>query len=157
MSAVQDIKKVVKDIEDKVKETGDRKNMLVFGLYALNLIKARTRKGFGVPDVGANQKRLPPLSASYIKYRSRRRLSPFTSPRKSNVTLSGRLLSGLRVYVSKSRITIKPTGTSEKGESNDQVASYLEKQGRVFLRLSKSEILKVIKFYNENILNKVLK
>lgn len=152
------INEVIKQISDDLKKTGNKQPMNLLGNYALNLIRDRTRKGFGVPGVGQSQEKLKALSANYIKYRKKTKLSPFTSPGKSNLTKTGSMLASLRVVQTKNfGFTIAPTGKNKSGISNAEVAGHVEENGRPFLYLSNTEIEKVIKFFEENILNKYLK
>jgi hypothetical protein len=110
---------------------------------AANLIKARTRRGYGVAFDGAPAQRLKKLSREYIDHRKRTRsaLSSETSPGKSNLTYSGQMLDSL--YARRRRIgnwSINLKAQRDDGKTNLQVARYAAAGGRPFLFLSKSEL-----------------
>lgn len=161
------IKQVLDDIKKKLKKTGGKQPMRLLGNYALNLIRDRTRKGFGVPHAGGSKEPLKALSANYIQWRqkNKRKLSKFAKPSKSNLTRTGRMLESLRVIETKNfGFTIAPTGQSKEGVPNEDIARHHEKgiktkKGivkRPFLYLSQEEINQCIKFYEKEILKNAL-
>ena len=93
MAADQDIKKVIKRL-NKIREDmqGD---MLDVGEAAVELIKKRTRLGFGVAEKGGRKKRLDKLSEGYKKSRKRHKPTGPTTASKSNLTRSGGMLDDL--------------------------------------------------------------
>lgn len=135
-------KKLLKDV-DKLKA---RKLMNILGKEAISIMKKRIRGGFGVNKSGQNAYRFPRLSTSYIKQRKRLRLSPFTTPGKSNVTRSGRLIASLRYTTNTGQAIITPTGRNSNGLSNIELAEILSEKGRVFMNLSKNEQAKLVSF-----------
>ena len=82
------------------------------------------------------------------------RLSPYTSPSKSNLTLTGSMLESLVFKAGKGKVTIEPSGRDSKGVSNVKKAEWQEEQGRIFLRLSVTEMKQVTEFYQKQILDK---
>ena len=123
------------------------------GAYALELIKKRVRAGYGATDSGQRQ-RLKPLSKNYRERRKRMTLSPFTTPGKSNLTRSGRLIGGLRVLSRGGLVRIEPTGRSREGEQNTKVAEFVSAD-RPFLNLTTDEERKLVKFYRDKILDQI--
>ena len=156
MTARIDLQKFQTDLEKMLKASAGRADMLRLGNYVLDLIKARVRKGYGADKNGGRQKKLKPLSRSYKKQRARLRLSPFTTPTKSNLTRSGRLIGGLRVAVQSGVVIIRPSGSSREGTPNQKVAEYVSKD-RPFLFLTKGEIQSAAQYFEKEILKKNLK
>lgn len=156
MTAKIDLQKFQKDLEKKLKASAGRADMMRLGNYVLNLIKARVRKGYGATKHGGAQKKLKRLSDPYQKQRARIRLSPFTTPKKSNLTRSGRLIGGLRVAVENGVVIIRPSGTSREGTPNQEVAKEVSK-ARPFLFMTKGEIRSATEYFKKEILKKNLK
>jgi hypothetical protein len=156
MTAKIDLQKFSKDIEKRLKVSASRPEMLRLGNFVLNLIKARVRQGFGVSENGGQKEDLKELSRSYKKQRAKLRLSPFTTPTKSNLTRSGRLIGGLRVAVQNGVVIIRPSGTSREGTPNQKVAEYVSKD-RPFLFMTKSEVQSAAEYFEKEILRKNLK
>lgn len=156
MAAKDDINKIAANLEKQLKKSVSANELKQLGQFVLEMIKDRVRKGFGVPKDGANQKKFKPLSAAYKEQRKRLKLSSFTSPSKSNLTRFGRLIGGLKVTTRTGSVLIEPTGTSREGTSNADIAQYVSK-ARPFLNLSKDENLRMVKFFEEKILNKNVK
>lgn len=157
MTFKSDFAKFIKGVEQDAKQAGSASALKQLGNYALRLIRDRTRDGFGVKKVGGPEKELKKLSPRYIKARRGMKLSQFTSPSTSNLTLTGAMLASLRVFTKNFQITIHPTGSDRKGISNQKKADWNEEKGRVFLRLSDTEIKAVTDFYNNEILTKTIK
>jgi hypothetical protein len=142
-----DLSKFNKKVERKLKQITSKRQMQTLGLEALRLIRKRVRKGFSVAKNLGREEPFKPLDIDYIERRRKIRLSPFTSPSKSNITRSGRLISGLRLTTKDRVFQIKPTGKSREGVSNVFIAQVLTKQGRPFLNLSLTEQRKLLSFY----------
>lgn len=133
MSTEQDIKKMMRKLE-KIKEAM-QDDMLEVGESAVELIKKRTRLGFGVKEHGANKKKFPKLSDSYKKARKRHKPSGPTTPAKSNLTSSGDMLDDLEAK-KKSDGNIKIGFSSKKSEDKAEWVS----EDRPFNNLSKAEV-----------------
>ncbi len=88
---------IVKRWDKQLRDSVSARQMKLLGNEAIRLIQERTRRGYGVEKDGGPQRRLKRLSSAYIKQRRRMRLSQFTTPGKSNLTRSGRMLAGLRL------------------------------------------------------------
>lgn len=143
MTISQQLSKFKTKVEKQLKEAISKKTMLEIAQVVMQRIKERTRKGFGVRKNNQEYK-FPALSLNYIKARRRRRLSPFTKPTKSNVTLTGRLVASLRYKAKDGNLTIEPTGQN-KGLTNQRLAQILEQDlDRRWIALSKKDQDKVI-------------
>lgn len=135
------------------------------GKMAADIIKVRTRLGFGARESGANREKLKPLSETYIE--QRKGLAAYftlngktvkykpdengqkmkinrekTSPTKSNLTKTGQMLDSMDVIkVSSNVITVGPTGVrSDDGIPNEVVAELVSEGGRPFNNLTKVEL-----------------
>jgi len=152
---------------DRIKKgllkTISAKEMQNIAEFCIAQIKERSRRGFGVrpKNQGGEEKAFKVLSSSYIQQRKRTKLSPFTSPSKSNVTRSGRMLASLRYKTKDGAARIEPTGNSRdrkdkdgnpvKGIPNQDVAGFLADQGRYFMGLTDKQIKALLKFVDSNI------
>ena len=160
--AILEIQAEINKAVDRVKS---RQNMQKIVDEAAVIIRRRTLLGFGVPVDGRKRERLKKLSSSYIeqrkgqavyftsksgkvirvptsaKFRSRMSLSTKTTPSKSNLTLTGQLLDSLKGTVTGfGRGVIKVTGQRDDGGTNEDIASFVDDNGRPFLHLSNNEI-----------------
>lgn len=110
---------------------------------SIDMIRRRTRQGFGVRSFGGAKERLKPLSERYKEYRreNRRKLSPETSPGKSNLTFTGQMLDSMQIVSeSKGIAKIGPYGQRRLGGGrNEDVAKWVEENGRPFLYLTGQE------------------
>lgn len=123
--------------------------MKAIGAFMIEKIAVRTRLGYGVTDNLAEKSRLKGLSPKYIKFRkSYSLLSSLTTPKKSNLTKTGDMIDSIRIKdMRKGAIRIGPTGFDREGVSNSSKAYWQERMGRVFLRLSASEVKQVRIFW----------
>jgi len=122
-----------------------KRKMRAIGKLAIERIVARTRRGSGVSRTGGEQSKLKELSASYIDYRksNRRLLDATTSPSKSNLTFSGRLLRSMVIKeVTNRRVRWGPKNNRRAGSTltNELLGEYVSEQGRPFNYLSKQDI-----------------
>lgn len=124
-----------------------------------NLVKTRTRKGKGVPVDGGPQKPLTKLSRkngkkSYVSQRERMqargKLSPETSPGKSNLTLTGDLLDTIEYDVLKTQVNIRPKAGNEKKVKH-------QPEGRTAFNLSTKEVKIVTNIVENQIINDIKK
>lgn len=153
MTASRDLSRLVKNIRTSVKKLNDKKTMRALGTEASRIVKKRTRRGFGVRKTGGNQYRFPSLSVAYIERRKKKRLSKFTSARKSNVTFTGRLLQSVKATtVRKGFVEIGASRVRPGGLKNETLVEYLADMDREFLNLSKGEIVKLRRFYRRRLL-----
>jgi len=163
VSVDNDVRRVFNRIIKHVGDTVTNKKMKALGEFALELIVKRTRLGYGVRKNNAKRRRLRQLSPGYVKFRrdNRRDLDKTTTPKKSNLTLTGQMLRSMKVTrVRKASVLIAPTkrrgGKYGRGLTNAKVAEYQAKQGRPFNFLTDLEAKKVRRYY-ERTLRKSLK
>lgn len=140
-----------KRIERSVGQAISPSQMRALALEAIDIIVKRTRLGYGVRRTYGEKERLPSLSARYIDYRRAfKRLSSTTSPRKSNITLTGRLLDSIGIKrVSEGQVVITALGTRPGGLTNADLVGHLENKGRPFLRVSDLEFKQLIRIYRK--------
>lgn len=119
-------------------------SMKEFGEEAANMIRLRTRLGYGVASDYGDKERLKPLSQSYKEQRKKEKLSNETSPGRSNLTKTGELLDSIKVKsVGPNSVNVGPTGRRTDGKSNEDVADAVAKNGRPFNNLSKVEYKRI--------------
>jgi len=153
----RDLKKVQNRLFAAIKRALNRKELTEIGRMAINMISARTRRGFGVAQAGSKSRPLKKLSAGYIAYRkkSSKLNTALTSPGKSNLTFTGQLLDSLivrEVDVEKQKVFVNANNRKRKGgKTNAEVAEFVSQQGREFLNLSRSEIVKIGRAFNNNL------
>lgn len=149
-----DPKKDTRAMFDKLKKLRDemtkKDNLQETGDFAADLIRKRTRLGFGVDSHGGSKKKLDKLSTGYINQRKKKKPQGPTTPSKSNLTRDGDMLDDLEAKVSTKTTTI---GFSTK-KSEDKAEWVSDK--RPFNFLSKPE-LKQIKLFLNKIADKILK
>jgi hypothetical protein len=123
---------------------------------SIGYITIRTRLGYGVERDEAPKGKLKPLSPNYIKFRSRYQdLYGLTTPKKSNLTLTGQLLNSLKIKkTTQTQIIIGPSGkrytvgkVKSRNLTNERLAEYVADAGRPFLHLSDLEVKKLEQFY----------
>lgn len=146
MAASDDLKRVIRDIEKSLKRSVSSREMQRLGKMAIQIIQRRTRRGRGVSKSGGSVRTLKRLSPNYIaaRKRQRRKLSRFTSPGKSNLTFTGKMLSSMQATVVKQghvRIGFK-------GRRNEKVAEYVSKQ-RPFNNLARKEINALVEEFDK--------
>ena len=145
------------DFENKLKmalnKLASPQMLKQIGDKALDLVRERSTAGFGVQDTSDQikpKKRFKRLSQPYIAQRARMagKLSPRTSPEKSNVTLTGQMLDSMKSTVSTGKVTIDVSGNRRgKGaKSNKEVKGYVEEGGRPFNNLTTEDLKKLQTF-----------
>jgi hypothetical protein len=156
-----DLSKFKKQMESVLKEIQKPQTMKEIGEFARDRIVKRTRLGKGVSDRGAEAQPLDPLKEDYRARRKRLkkdgRLSPKTTPSKSNLTATGQMLDSVTVKASDGKALIQVTGTRKEGGSNKDVAGYVSEK-RPFLNISKAELNGLNRFIRETfekVLNKI--
>lgn len=134
------------------------------------LVRKRTRLGFGVDTPGGKKKKLEPLKDSYVQQRRNKvafykdsqkithpitkvtrkmTLGKGTRPKKSNLTRTGQMLEELTSKIKRTAGRILITLTFKSSESR-QKAEYAHKgsenrKKRIFMNLSKAEGNQIIK------------
>lgn len=147
MSVQTDLAEFQKKLEKQIKQKLDSKFMLELGAEAIEIIKTRTRAGFGVKKSSGVKEELKALSDKYIQQRRNMRLSRFTTPETSNVTQTGKMLASLRARKVGDSIEVGP-GKQQRSDSehtNEEIAEFLLAQGRVFMNLSKQEFQELLR------------
>lgn len=124
------------------------------GKLAADQVRTRTRLGYGVENAEQPQQKLKPLAQSTREKRQRLkqngRLSDQTSPAKSNLTESGKLLDSISFKVSGTTVEV-----FINGKRNQAVTKYVS-DARPFFNLSNTNI-KVLAAFIEAELNKRIK
>lgn len=148
---------IIKRINAAVTESIKPRELEPVGRFAVDIIVKRTRLGYGVSRNYGFKEQLKRLSKSYVKYRGRVSLGELTTPKKSNLTLTGQMLRSMAVISAvPGKVEIGPTGNrrkrgnEEKTPTNAAVAAYQEDQGRTFNRMSIYEIQQVLRFYRRS-------
>jgi len=153
----KDIKELMKKLEKAREELQD--NVVEVGNEAADLIRKRTRLGYGVSEQGGKKTRLKKLDDGnpkkpYTKRRRQLELSGNTTPAKSNLTQSGAMLDDLeatKTSKGKAEIDFKTEESKDKAKWNTD-------KGRPFNNLSKSEynqLKEIIQKKIEKILKKL--
>ncbi len=133
MSVKSQIDKIIAKLNNAKKEVVAE--MTQVGDEAVELIKNRTRKGFGVEAQGGNKKKLKKLSDKYKKSRKKNKPKGHSATAgKSNLTHSGDMLEDLEAKKrgNKVRIDLASKESADKAE-------WVSKD-RAFNNLSKSEL-----------------
>lgn len=149
------IESFFKELQTGIKQSFYKKTMREIGEIAIEQIVERTRDGYSVQKTGAMKRRFKPLSPTYIEYRKRYRdrLDSTTAPNKSNLTFTGRMLRSMKIKeVSNNRVTWGPSKDRRKGGvTNEEIARYVEEQGRPFNYLSKEDLNKISSHVNKTL------
>lgn len=131
------------------------------GRLGIKIIQERTRAGFGFRSTSqTNLTRLKNLAPSTIlrrefavKAKPPRKLNTrLTSPRKSNLTFTGRMLQSLKVQNLPEGIRIEPTGTRADGPAtNAEITAFNAEKGRIYLQFSDREAIRLAEFIDDEI------
>lgn len=147
----KDLQKYVLQIQRAIESLTTREHLEEVGNKVANDIRIRTRLGNSVNQHGGEKSRLKKLSPKYVESRARfRNLSELTTPKKSNLTRTGHMLSSLgvvKIDTATNSIVIEPQGTDMDGISNMDKAVWNEEKGRPFLYMSELEIQKTRIFW----------
>lgn len=132
-------------LQDALKEVRKKDNMKGLGTFMADLIRKRTRLGYGVEVTGGPRKPLDALNDKYKLLRAKLDLSSETTPGRSNLTRSGQLLDSIQVTSFKEgEVSVGPKGNrTDGGPTNEKLAEYVAEQGRPFNNLSGPEIKQV--------------
>lgn len=133
---LKDFPEKLKALMDAVKDKLTSKDsMQELGDEAAQLIKKRTRLGYGLDKQGGVKQKLKPLSESYKRERKATGVASSTSPSKSNLTNTGAMLDNIGATASKGKVTI---GFDDKFQ--EQKAEWVAEGGRPFNNLSEAEL-----------------
>lgn len=159
-NAKNDISKITKRISALLNASISQSQMKAMATEAIDIIKIRTRLGYGAPlGKPGNRFTMPKLSDGYKKYRASssvsQYLSQWTSAGRSNVTLSGQVLDSMKILTIKpGQVIVGPSGIRKgpfsPGVSNAAIAGYLADQGRTFNNLTIPEVKQMIRFFRVN-------
>lgn len=153
--------KFVRNLRRGVGESFAKKKMRAVGELAIELIVKRTRNGFGLRKTGGTNKRLKKLATSTKNYRkaNRSKLDSTTSPGKSNLTFTGKMLRSMVVKEVKNRkVTWGPNKRMRKdGLTNEELGKIVADNGRPFNYLSKTEIKKMITLMDKQLKKEINK
>lgn len=147
MSNSDVFKSIRKRVEKAANKVASKTNMTRIAKSIANIIRVRTRLGFGADNRRKYSLREKPFSKKYLDYRKKnkrkgRGLSSKTSPSKNNLTFTGQMLDDIRGRSFR-------TGTAIidfKSQRSSEIASYHETQGagkskvkRPFFSLTRQE------------------
>lgn len=137
--------------------------MKLIGQSAADIIRRRTRLGYGAETEGGERAKLKPLSDSYKAFRAGKvafatgkhkgnswiyplvpakkpKLHAHTTANRSNLTFTGQMLDSVGVIKTSNGVaTVGPKGTRKDGLTNAKVAGFNADQGRVFNNLTAVE------------------
>ena len=105
MSAESDLKKFQAKINKALDQFSSNESLQSIGDFTADIIKRRSRLGYGVPVDGGPKAKFQELAESTKKARNSKKLSAETSPNKSNLTETGQLLNDIVAKI-KGRETI---------------------------------------------------
>ena len=148
----------IKALTAKINEPG---NVRIIADEATRRIVTRTRLGYGVPGPEQTRQKLSPLKESTVKARKKKTLSPNTSPKRSNLTDTGKMLDSITWrIIGRDTIRIAPSGGRDDGENNADVAGYAHdgssnRAKRPFLFLSDAETKGLSRFIRELLVKKL--
>lgn len=153
----RNISRVLKGIRDRFDRAADSKEMRRLGDKAAEMIRIRTRLGYGVPRDDAKRRKLKSLQPTTIEQRillsQRGLMSQFTRPRRSNLTATGQLLDSLQTIKARGKqVIIGPKGSRwDTDLTNPEVSEFVSRQGRPYLHLTALEVKKLARFYQNEI------
>ena len=155
--ATRNLDSFIRSLNTGVKRTFSKKTMRLAAELAILQIVHRTRiLGKGVSRTGGKDRRLKALKPSTIEARRRLKhrgqLHPKTSPGKSNLTRSGRLLDSLVIKeLTNTSVTWGPKNNRRRGEkiTNEQLGELVAQAGRPFNFLSSKDIKKLVDLVDE--------
>ena len=127
--------------------TKDKDVLKAIGNEAIMLIVKRTRLGYGVAENFGVKERLKSMKPHSEKYqiwrkKNKAKLSPMTTPARQNLTMSGEMLDNMTLQIKGSKAIVS-TKFADR-------ASYQQKQGRIFNRLSELEVVQLRLFFLRN-------
>jgi hypothetical protein len=155
---------IVKRIEKSVNDNLTNEVLGELGLKAVEIVRKRTRLGYGVTKQFGERGKLAPLSPNYVEQRRMfNQLAAYTTPKKSNLTRTGQMLESLGVTVKGTTVIIRPEGVRTDGKRNEDVARWNQegavgqrKDGslwvrpeRIFLNISGNEYNQLLRFYRK--------
>lgn len=160
--AKKNLGEIIKKIENNIGLIKARltssENMEAIGKMTAEGIYKRTKAGSGVSAWGGEKEPLAPLQPSYVSQRRRGKISAYldstTRPAKSNLTLTGAMLSDLAYKILKNKITIyfMSDFSAQKAEWARKGDASRNREPRPFMLLSYTEIKRVKDFARKKVL-----
>lgn len=133
-----------------LKEATSTESLQELGDDAAELIKKRTRLGYGLSEHGGTKSKLKQLNPKYKKYRQKIDLSSATTPNKSNLTQTGHMLDDIGATVgSNNSVSIGFTD-----DFANQKAEWVS-EDRPFNFLSKAEISQLRKKLQDKLYSRI--
>ena len=119
-------------------------NMKKIAASSEDVVRARTRRGYGVKKNEEKKEKLAKLKPSYVTKREKMsNLSEKTTPGKSNLTLSGKMLDSLESRAEKYGFKIYPGNTRAEKLTEYAEDGSANREPRPYMHLSDKEILKI--------------
>lgn len=146
MGAGDELKKKINAELTKIRSKMTSQEVLkIVGDEAVEIIRTRTRKGFGSDKPGGSNPKLARLAPETVKARKKKRLSSSTSPSKSNLTETGKMLDNLKTIPRKGVVTIR--GGDNEDDNKIEYAHFgsENRPERPFLFLSAKEVEDLLK------------
>ena len=150
MSAKVDLGKFFKGLKSATKTSVNKKAMDFLAQSAITLIVKRTRLGYGVKQDGGSRFALSGIkwSDKYRRLRDTYPLDETTRPGKSNLTLTGQMLRSVQVLkTTKDGVVIGPQGPRDDNKTNENIAKWNAKRGRIFMNLSQNERGQLVRLF----------
>ena len=161
MTVVIDTSEITKQIGRTIRRDaiGQQTFKRKLGRLGIKMMTERTRKGYGFRSRSQiSLSPLKPLSGSYIAYRDRARdaklpkrlNTKLTTPSKSNLTFTGRMLQSLKVFLLPDGVRIEPTGKrADTKADNKDVTRFNEERCRFYLQFSENETERIVAMIDE--------
>lgn len=141
-----DLQKIINELTEAVI---DKELKTLIGEYVVERIRKRTRLGKGVEEFRASPQTLKKLSANYIKQRKKSKLSSDTTPARSNLTKTGKMLNDLIFRIQGDSIIVE-----FKTKASARKAGFVS-EDRPFLTLSEPEYQGLVKLVRREVLKKL--
>lgn len=164
MSTLKDLEAALKTALQQIQTPQVMKEV---GETAVEMLRTRTRLGYGVRQTRGKREKLKPLADSTKRVRAgklaffkqrgvtvpyepdleenKAKLHPLTRPAKSNLTMTGQMLDSFKVIsVTNGKVIIGPSGSRKDGLTNEQVAEFAEEMGRPFAYITDIEYKRLL-------------
>ena len=139
-----DKKLILDQIRYVSQSINDPRFMNDVGKLARDVIRKRTRLGYGVEKEGGKKEKLEKLSKPYIKQRKKYlKLSSGASATKSNLTQTGHMLRSMIWRITRSSIIVQFSNPFAKDKAGWAHDGAKKRPPRPFMFLSKLEIKQV--------------
>lgn len=154
MTAENDLKGIIKRIRSTIGGQFGHRSLKILGEKAAEIVRRRTRLGYGVRRNLAKRFRLSPLSPRYVEKRrhDRAMLSKFTRPGRSNLTLTGEMLDDLGPVKTRLKSVVLGFQSGSAREKAEHVSGR-----RPFLAMSKLEVKQLRRFKDKELSNALRK